>query len=324
MNKSNDVQVINFYLCGGCGANIGQQANLLEISDFIGFGQPNIIIIDSSKSNISANSKYKLELIPGLDGFGKDRAEAFRIVSNHIPDLVKRNMPAALNVVVFGASGGTGSVIGPLLIEALLQQDKAVAGIMIQASECKVTTRNTINTIKSLAAISRKVAKPIVISFHDNFAPESSYTLVDEYVLQELRAFAILGSGQNMGLDSQDIKNLVNYNKICGIEPALVDLLINFGSNPEVEMAIATLSILSSTSAPPMDIPRFYSGIGYLPEAALRATKDPIPETHFVITNELMGTRMENLNARFSKFDLVEKQIKDVTYTFSEDTDFVA
>lgn len=322
MNLEHKQREVNFYFCGGAGANIGHNAFSAGIADFAGFGDPNVVIIDSSKSNIPPMQQYSLELLEGVDGFGKDKKQAKRVIESQLPELLKRHLPSLLNVVVFSVSGATGSTVGPALIEAILKQNKAVVGICIVSKECEQTAANSLMTIGDLAKISKENSKPVVISFHDNSDNDGRLDQVNRRIITELRALLILGSGQNSGLDSADINNLFNYNNVRKIEPQLVDLLIHFTAETiETTQAIASVSLMSSMEQKLIEIEQVYSSVGYLPTEILKAVKESSQpdQYHFIVTNELMKSRMERLHKSYASFELVKKNIAEQTFQFPED-----
>jgi hypothetical protein len=316
---------VTIYFVGGCGLNLAEHTEASQLGEFTGFAKPNIVYYDSSNSNLPEKNPGKVSIRHETDGFGKSRAEAFAVLkSGAAQNLLKENPPAELSVVVFSLSGGTGSVMGPLIIDSLLQMGKPVVAIGILAAECERTTKNTIDTIKTLAAISKKNNKPVVMSFHDNFGPGSTLESVNLNVSQEIRALLLLGSGQNLGLDSTDIAKFLQYNFNATNHPAgLVDLLINFGNSVEVDTAITTISLLKSQASEQLRIARAASAVGYLPDGCVESTTNPLPDTHYLITPELMQTRMGNLNETLLTLADAQTRLSQTVYDFGEDEDFV-
>jgi hypothetical protein len=311
--------VTNVYLFGGCGLSLGAACDIEQVGDFSGFGQPNMIYFDSSKSNLPGGEN-NVTLRSGTDGFGKDREEAKRLLGDSVDPFLRANPPTEFNILVFSLSGGTGSVIGPMVVEAINRLGKSTVSIVVQAADCEKSTSNTLETIRDLNKISNRLKKPVVVSFHDNFGPDCTMETVNKAIHQELRTMMILCSHQNVGLDSSDMEKLLDYTKVVpGVKHRLVDLLINFGNELEVSGAISAISLLVDAQSPQLNIIKHWGKNAFIPASTTNATKVPMTDMHFITTPVLMANRMLELEKYISHFPAHLKSMEEASYDFGDD-----
>lgn len=117
--------------------------------------------------------------------------------------------------MVFSASGGSGSVIGPLIIKHLNEKQIPVIAMVIGSDESTIAAENTLKTIKSLELVAKNSNMPVIMSFHKNdLAGRRSD--VDRSVWSVISCLSILSSGQNAEMDYRDLVHWVQYTKING------------------------------------------------------------------------------------------------------------
>jgi len=318
---------LRIYGCGGLGVNA---INNVDIpSDSAGFPDTVYSLIDTSKSNIQPKSnKGDIFLIPGVDGSGKDRAFTHSVAVPHINSIFLKHPPADFNIVIFGLSGGSGSVLGPLIVEELINRGKPVVILSVISTASSRETTNAYNTIGTLQNLStKKLGRPIAGLFYEN-NNETNRQEVDRNIDIDLRSLAMLASGTNEELDSQDIFKWLNYDKNSKVAPQIVDIIIHLngkdGELPIELAAISVASLLTSKEDNIVDLGQTYSCVGYYPEAALTATRHETPSTYFIITNQLMGNRITNLQAAIDKYKKAEAAIQNTQIqTFGDGDDFI-
>ncbi len=316
---------LNLYGIGGAGINILNNINLP--SDAAGFPNSHFIIIDTSKSNISRKTNnLKTFLLPGVDGAGKNRKFTYDIGKEYINKILLEHPPKDFNIIVFGLSGGTGSVLGPLLIEELLARGETVIGMGIISTASAKETSNAFNTIGTLQNISLyKVKKPIVISFYENNST-TSRLIVDEQIETNIRALAMLVSGMNSELDKQDIIHWLNYHQSCNVSYQLVDLLIYLFDKeiklPKELTGISVANLLRNKNDTELNIGQQYSCVGFCGNATLDATTHDIPSMHFIVNNQYMEARVNNLQQIINSFKEAEEKLQNVKIVeFKNDND---
>ena len=117
----------------------------------------NHAFIDTSSSNVKKGmNEDNVYILPNLDSSGKKRDENHLEISNVIKEVLVKHKPLDFNIVLFSLSGGSGSVIAPLLISELLSRNIPVIAVCIGSDESVLTANNTLKTLKSLEVIAKK------------------------------------------------------------------------------------------------------------------------------------------------------------------------
>lgn len=200
--------------CGGAGINLvthyfGKDAEA-------GMAEMAPALIDTSRSNlmgrkIDEDSTY---LVEGLMAPVRS-APRTTTLSIRPSNRSWFKSPCDMNVVVFSASGGSGSVIGPLIIKHLNEKQIPVIAMVIGSDESTIAAENTLKTIKSLELVAKNSNMPVIMSFHKNdLAGRRSD--VDRSVWSVISCLSILSSGQNAEMDYRDLVHWVQYTKING------------------------------------------------------------------------------------------------------------
>jgi hypothetical protein len=271
---------IRLYGAGGAGINCISIFNNVE--EVPGCAKILTSYIDTSRSNIRPEFKEEdCYLLKGVDGSGKIRRENHREISESIKQILLEHKPGDFNVVVSSASGGSGSVIGPLIMAELLKRGESVVYCMIGSAECTVTATNTLNTLKSVAAISDRNDVPAVVYYeHNDDRPRSE---VDNSIRYAIATLANLSSRQNAELDSKDISNWVRFNYSTGV-PAQLALLDVYTDPDQVSLIkdpISIASLYNDPDQPKVKVVPEYSCVGYM----TNQPKD-YDQIHLVISTE--------------------------------------
>lgn len=250
--------------CGGTGVNIVKKLMSSKQEDLL--SQQNYYCIDTSKANLRDTDidENSIFILDDKDGSGGLRSENHESVSKVIPSVLERFEPGQFNIVIFSLSGGSGSVIGPLLISELLNQDKAVVAITIGNETSKLSCNNNFKTLQSLESISSNRKKPVPIMFFSQ-NENVKRTEVDKMVILNIAYLSILNSGRNLELDSQDIYNWLNYHRVTTYKPKLT-LLEIYPSNDALNQCEAPISLISIFTEHDNELPSIipeYSKSGY-------------------------------------------------------------
>ncbi len=288
---------MKIYACGGTGINIGsmfekmrgQRGDLLSSFD--------ISYIDTSTSNMQHISGIKDEytyMIKDLNGSGKLRSLNYETVKEHAKSILLYHPPEKYSVVVHSGSGGSGSVIGPILVNEMLQDpDITPIVVMIGSQQSTIEASNTIKTIASYHAIAKKNNRPIAMVYYANI-PGSSRQSTDTDVYSSILSLSVLTSGKNRELDHTDVYNFINYNKVTSHPVDLVALDI---MAPDVNIdplfnviSAVTLNKVGQHSS--LDIVVEYKAEGYLPES--HADISPI---HFIIVDGFITGVVDKLDS---------------------------
>lgn len=264
---------LRLYGCGGTGVNLA--LNYVNATKEPSAAEVLPVFIDTSSSNldkrIQDDQKY---LLPDLDGSGKVRSENYEKIRDVIKQIVHTHKPTGFNVVVFSAGGGSGSVIGPLLLSELMSRDETVVAIVIGSDESAITAQNTLNTLKSLEGVSKVNKKPTVMFYRHNLRGRAR-SEVDAELHLAISMLAVLASGNIKGLDTQDIYNWINFNKVTSVEPRLAALEIFVDSSQADSIPwndyspISVISVYKNTDQATLPIVPDYHCDGFADVAGL-------------------------------------------------------
>ena len=255
---------VALYGVGGCGLNIVNRFESHPPLD----GQATIIpyYFDTSMANMKDNiDPARHYLLKDKDGSGGVRSENYETISKVVRNVLQEQEPADFNIVVFSASGGSGSVMGPLIIKEMLERDLPVVAIVIGACESNLATENTMKTLKSLDNIASNIVhKPVVIHYAQN-EPGVKRSEVDHLIMRTVVALSIMASGENHALDSQDILHFLQYHRATKVKPGLA-LLEVYEENDAVgrhKTPIGIISLLKNPDEPTHSVIPEYTKVGY-------------------------------------------------------------
>lgn len=271
---------IALYNCGGAGSNIGLRFLVNAGVAEPGFAVLNPYFIDLSDSNIREKKDElgdRLYLFEGKDGSGGVRVTNAQEVTDHKNDILLKMSPKKFNIVLHAASGGSGSVIGPILAGELLSRGENVIVITIGDLASENEVKNTANTLRTYDKIANSKGKPVLCIYYENNAsnPRGKNNEKVATAIVYLSAFL---SGQNKELDSKDLESFLNYsNVVSGGMPASLTLLefvtgqIKPTKNTSIP-AVVTLTTENIDASPGAPI-RFRT-CGFIHPAALKALRD--------------------------------------------------
>ncbi len=117
---------IGFIAIGQAGGNIGM---LLEEKGY------NVLFVNTAQEDLDTlrNAKYRYH-IPGGEGCNKDRSKAKKLIVENYDSLSKEiaeKINKDMLFVIFSSGGGTGSGVGPMLIDLLCDDNKTVGAITV-------------------------------------------------------------------------------------------------------------------------------------------------------------------------------------------------
>lgn len=273
-------KTIRVYGAGGAGTNIA--------THFIGHQSKTLnaaiapAVLDTSEANLRGRDIKDIDthLIEGLDGSGKIRSENYDQIRRCIKQMLVDIPPEDFNVVVFSGSGGSGSVIGPLLIKELQERDIPVIGVVIGSYESMISAVNTKKTLQSLESIAEKTDKPTVICYQGN-EPNTPRSEVDAGIHTLIGAISILASGNVREMDTRDIYNWVYFNKISGrAQLAILRLAYDENTASNVKLPISVASLYNDPDQQHQLFDTDYHTVGY---TDLRTAAN-VEELHFFIS----------------------------------------
>ena len=315
---------LNIYGCGGAGINLAKKyiANSAASQHEEGFCDMKAYFIDTSRSNLNdpAFNQENVYLMDGLDGSGKKRDSNYGAIRERSKEIVQKFKPSEINVVIHSASGGSGSVIGPILAGEISEKSLTVI-ILIGSTDSRIETDNTIKTIMGYEVIAQKKDMPVAVMYYENGA-DKTRGMIDNEIGVDIALLSILFSGDNAELDSADLKNFINYQNVTTYKPSLTRL--EFFSK-EIELArdqyVASLATLTDENTDSKsNILVSYQAVGYINRASSAAlnngagnAKLPI---HAAMIVGYFHPHISSLQAKLAEFDehratVVQKSIAD-------------
>jgi len=286
MTNTHHRAALHLYACGGAAINIAKglyQPDANGPKD-PGFARVQTTFIDTSVSNLPKNVKEGFYHVSGMsnediDGSGGIRATNYKAASQAAPEILHSYKPAELNIVLHSASGGSGSMLGPVLVSQLLAQDRNVIVIMVGSTASEKEISNTIETILSYQGISAKRETPVCAIYLEN--GKNTMLENDTFARINVLLMAVLWSGENHGLDSADLRNFLHYDKVSAFPVGLTGLTTTTGGTlPPVQKGQAISSMISliregEEPKPNVIVP--YHSFGVISDAANDAIKMPTP-----------------------------------------------
>lgn len=215
---------MRIYCCGGAGGNIGKQ--LIKTHK-----NADVCFIDTSDSNLRGVDANNVYLVDDMDGAGKQRSKTYEAFSGLTEEVLIQFKPStSLNVVISSLSGGSGSIISPLVTKALIENDSPVIVIAIESRGSIIEINNTINTLKTFQSISEKLQRSICLRYVENnkrgVADEDAVNLVEALI-------RITDRDLVSEFDTADIHNFINFDRVTDNDPTVSILEINPNS-PDV------------------------------------------------------------------------------------------
>jgi hypothetical protein len=296
---------ISIYCCGGAGINIGSFFENHRDSSEVGVAKVESFYLDTSGSNIKQTfPKENVYLVEGLDGSGKLRKQNHKEIAQCVLDMLVKHRPGTLNIVLSSASGGSGSVIGPTLVNELLKKDELVIVILVGSTDSRIELENTYKTIKSYEAIARSHSAPVVAMYFENSAL-SSRKIVDGDIQVSISLLASLFSGQNNEMDISDLRNWINYQNVTSYEPKLSNLSF-FNKKVEASPTAAIISVATLALNDEVDTslgkPVEYQCVGFYDSeyVANSGSKDTI---HAVVFDGVFDEIFKRLDSNLNEID---------------------
>lgn len=204
---------LNIIACGGAGINILRHA-LPMITGRVTFSR-----LDTSEANLRVGETAN---IIGGGGSGLVRGLNADVAVRTIAGLSDESLGLAdVNIVIFSLSGGSGSVIGPLLIGDIAgRRKRLVIALTISSMQSEKHTNNTLQTLQSLRKITENTGLYLPISIFNNLT--AGQRAVDEALPYKLSRLVDLLTAPTVEIDKNDRLHWLNVPKT--LETPLVGL----------------------------------------------------------------------------------------------------
>lgn len=286
---------LSLYCCGGAATNIGKTFHNPG-KTMPGFAQIKTCFIDTSGSNKPPVGDAAFYHIKGYDestdGSGKDRSVNLQAAVTAMPDILHTHPPGDYNIVFHSSSGGSGSVVGPVLVGELLTRGKMVVVIQIGSLTCEQEIRNTRGTVLSYANICKSQNKSVSSIYLEN-NQENSMADVDAMAKVNILLLAALFSGQNHGLDTRDLQHFLDHSKMTKYEPALVELRCqnsrDFKALEKGQAVSSAVTLIRPGENPDPGMMLSYHSFGEISQDASDAISIPTPIHYHTVQGSFSG-----------------------------------
>lgn len=295
MSEVNTVGTIRLFSCGGAATNLTKKF-IKDYRQPKGFANVEACFIDSSDSNIKGTvPPEQVYLIEGLDGSGGHRKEnAEKIKDMHL-DFLQRFKPEQFNIVLFSFSGGSGSVIGPLLWRELIKRGCPTIILGIESYEAFNDIENTLATIATLRNFATKAGVPAVMRTVVN-DDRTTQAENDKLLLSTLTSLRALFSRQNIGLDNKDVEHWLNFPKVTSYDNTPLAAMRLYGKESKFDDNLRVISVASLSKVG--DVPQ----LPFRPEVHFKGyMEDDVAKDieslplHFVVVDGVMEQHVESL-----------------------------
>jgi hypothetical protein len=280
------------YACGGTGTNIARQINDLDVE---------INYIDTSKSNMRNLKSDNVFVLENIDGAGKDRSKTFEHFKDIAEDVLIRFKPSSsLNIVISSLSGGSGSVISPLITKELLSKGYNTVVIGINSKHSVKEMDNTIKTLKTFKSISNVTKKPVALYYIENDNREKA----DKEAIYFINTLLLLLDKQNTEeLDISDVDHFLDYTKVTSNSPSV--------------------GVIEVTENTPFAVEKNTSVVGSILITTNRGTviKEPVPEyaATCIVTDSQYKNADIRVNNVLGKFALILEDLESSIQKFHDD-----
>lgn len=309
------VRSVRFYSAGGTGINLlrrYRENQPLERREI--YADERYSYIDTSMANLRNVSLENVFILEGVDGSGSDRRRNAEAIQKAVPSILIAHPPADMNVVIFSASGGTGSVAGPLLLEAILAEGKSAVCLVIGTHESTRQTDNVINTLQGMELAVNRLNRPIIMHYAEN-DPLKTFGENDIRPQFVMGALSVLCSGRNGHIDSADVANLFDFHRVTHRTPslAIIDVFAREEDLKDRSQALGYISLLKTEDEVAPRIAVEYSKTGYLP-----TTTEPRNSFYYLVCTERLNKVFATLQDR-KKQSAMQKRVTNTTSSLIDD-----
>lgn len=232
--------MLKIYACGGTGINIAKTINNESIE---------VAYIDTSRSNLSGVKDKNIFIIEGSDGSGKNRAltyENFKDVVENV--LIKHKPSEELNIIIMSLSGGTGSVVGPMLASQLSRNNKNVLCLTVASTSSIKEISNNIKTLQTFISLANTNKRCMTILIEENSENEGRHR-TDKNIALAVELFSVMiDKTKTQEFDTSDLSNFINFDRVTDVEPCATIMSINSTENLKLsdnEHIVSTIHIVT-------------------------------------------------------------------------------
>jgi hypothetical protein len=228
---------IALFACGGTGVNIGKIIDRQDIDT-------SVYYIDTSTSNLKDVSSSHVYIVEDMDGAGKHRATTYDKFKDVSSDILIHFTPSnKLNIVVSSLSGGSGSIIAPLVAKELIKNGYNTIVIGIDSRGSIIELKNTQKTLLTYRSISSTENKPVALFYVENLDRKKA----DDEAIAFVKLMTVITDTRIVQeFDISDLTNFINFDKVSDNSPsvALLEIAKNEPSTETKGTAIVTTILI--------------------------------------------------------------------------------
>jgi len=313
---------LRIYALGGLGINIGSQLLKFVGKEHKGYAKLEICFVDTSGSNLIDKDidDDLVYLLDGVDGSGKKRSQNYAAMVDITNEILHRFKPGDVNIVLHSASGGSGAVLGTIIVSELLKRNQLVIPVMVGSTGSRIEVDNTIKTLKSYEMISKKSDTPVVACYKEN-SKDTNRTKTDNEIITLIILITILFSGQNRELDKADLNNFINYHNVTDYSPKLTYL--DFYSreiNIDKGTSLVTVATLcDEENSPELDTQVEYQAVGYVLEDSKDIFNIELPIHAATVLNHFTN-KVGNLEIKLASYREAREIVVERSIATKEDS----
>lgn len=225
---------------GGAGANL--------VRPFVNDHRINKLYrFDTSLTNVKGDEK--VNILTNGSGSGSNRAENAADIQREIDKLSDKHLGVNdVAIVVFSLGGGSGSVVGPLLLREYCRKGVRPIAVLIADTTSAVSAKNTLNTLKTITAIANNngLYIPVLLFTNDNVNRRGA---VDELVLTHVSTLIALLTSPTYEVDRNDRLNWINSSKVSNASSGVKIIKLStegLKTNPEIVLGAESTEMVDS------------------------------------------------------------------------------
>jgi len=173
-------------------------------------------------------------------------------------------------IIVSSASGGSGSIMGVLLLKAMLEKDYNVIVVVVGDSSNLLSLNNTINAIASLQSIAKHSKKTVSIIYYNNtvnnLTSPSTEKDINNKISKMLTIISMFTSGTLQNIDHQDMNNFFRSDKYqtFRVAPGLYSIGVALSELDDSNTIMARTIIDKDTKDINIKVPLLHNKVGYI------------------------------------------------------------
>lgn len=320
-----DKTLIQIYACGGTGYNLAKQLQQeINQSDLLN-DLVNIVYMDTSDANNHELNTHENTIVFGSGkGSGKIRGENTTAIQEGMAAALLKHKPGVFNIVLAGASGGSGSTVMNVLNGELMTRGQVAVNFTVGSMASAAEIKNTDKTFRTFANMVKVHKKPVLLNYRENSRTMTKET-VDRIVINNCLLTCLLFAGRDDKMDIADLTHFLNYPTVTNFPASLVGFDIFAGEptieNHEVLLTAATLGTTGSDTH--LDHPTEYQTAGVLPDELSGFLKEN-KVMNWVTLGNSFGPIMKDLATRCKAFDEAAAAVKLESFASIDDIDGTA